>query len=255
MWRDGQPKATYIYRLLGAGSLDEKVLQRQELKASMATALNASSSGGGGSSSSAPAGGGARFSQDELRALFALDPSRVGGGTCDTADVMNRAHSQATLAAAASSSATASSSGASLTVVPPPPRHLHWAPFTGPASLADAALRRAVEAVGGTAGGDASGASSSSSSSTAAARGGGVVYVRTVLFNQPGAAGWRGDGDGNVGGSSGDGGGGAEGSSSSSSASAAAPAPGAAVAASTAAWLAQLEGDLQLSDSSAEGDE
>ena len=39
MWRDGQRKRVYVYRLLTAGSIEEKVYQRQLAKQGLSNAL------------------------------------------------------------------------------------------------------------------------------------------------------------------------------------------------------------------------
>ena len=190
VWRDGQPKHTFIYRLLCANTLEEKVLQRQALKEAMASALGqgGKASGGGKGGKDGGGEGGARFSQDELRALFQLDPDRCVPGSCDTAAIMNRAYSQATIGVDGSVKGPGGKGAAAV------PKSLQWSPYAGPDSIADSVLRQAAQAVGNdnNAASGSGSSSSSSSSSSSAANSGGVVYVKTVLINQPGAAGGEG---------------------------------------------------------------
>jgi len=61
VWRDGQKKQCYVYRFLAAGTIEEKVYQRQLSKEALSDVV-------GG----APAGGEAAFSSEELRDLFKL---------------------------------------------------------------------------------------------------------------------------------------------------------------------------------------
>ncbi|WIA39238.1 hypothetical protein OEZ86_005361 [Tetradesmus obliquus] len=69
VWREGQKKRVWIYRLLIAGSIEEKVLQRQLAKQGLSEALVDD------------VGQQVRtFSRDELRSLFRVDPTTP----CDT---------------------------------------------------------------------------------------------------------------------------------------------------------------------------
>ena len=70
-WRDGQKKKCYLYRLFAAGSIEEKVFQRQLSKESLQNVVN----GEGTLEQSA-------MSKEELRRLFALD----AGTRSDTHD-------------------------------------------------------------------------------------------------------------------------------------------------------------------------
>ncbi|WFD33164.1 helicase [Malassezia sp. CBS 17886] len=66
--RDGQQKPCYTYRLLLAGSMDEKIYQRQSIKMGLSDSLV-------GSTASAPADASSAvnsFSQEELRDIFAF---------------------------------------------------------------------------------------------------------------------------------------------------------------------------------------
>ena len=90
IWRSGQKKRCYIYRLLMTGTIDEKIFQRQLSKTEVADEIGrrpaAGSMGRGGG---AQKGGGARstkrnFTPDELRKLFKLHEATV----CETAELM-----------------------------------------------------------------------------------------------------------------------------------------------------------------------
>jgi SNF2 family DNA or RNA helicase len=125
VWRDGQRKHTYIYRLFAAHSMEEKILQRQLLKEGVASALGQ----GGGSGGDGGAGGGegvgaggaggkggkgggegssVTFSRAELRELFTMNPDTPAAvAPCDTYRVMRASYSHAAAAAAAASAARA----------------------------------------------------------------------------------------------------------------------------------------------------
>ena len=47
IWRDGQKKDVYIYRLLSTGTVEEKIFQRQILKQEFASVLKNSTNKGG----------------------------------------------------------------------------------------------------------------------------------------------------------------------------------------------------------------
>ena len=74
VWRDGQQKPVFLYRLLTAGTLEERIYQRSIFKGEVAAVVGA----GGRSGSS--------FSAEELRALF----SYVPGCICGTAELITR---------------------------------------------------------------------------------------------------------------------------------------------------------------------
>ena len=109
VWRDGQRKTCHIYRLLttgasrtgaslhqtaasgyprpheesccslaGAGTIDEKIYQRQLTKNEMADAMHQAAGAGAKAS---------RFTREELRALF----SPVAATDCDTRDLLQAA--------------------------------------------------------------------------------------------------------------------------------------------------------------------
>jgi SNF2 family DNA or RNA helicase len=76
VWRDGQTRPVTIYRLLAAGTVEEKVFQRQLLKRAEAEAAGVGDGAGDGGEflrgdESAGIGGG-KFSRDELGALVAF---------------------------------------------------------------------------------------------------------------------------------------------------------------------------------------
>ena len=61
VWRDGQRRPVTIYRLLAAGTIEEKVYQRQLAKGALADVVGAEQRGSAD-----------RFTQAELRELFTL---------------------------------------------------------------------------------------------------------------------------------------------------------------------------------------
>ena len=81
VWRDGQLRPVTIYRLLAAGTVEEKVFQRQILKHAEACAAGVGDGGDGGreflAGESATGGGGGKFSRDELAALVAFSSVAV----------------------------------------------------------------------------------------------------------------------------------------------------------------------------------
>lgn len=72
VWRDGQKREVFIYRLLTAGSIEEKIFQRQIMKGEVAALV--SNTGDGDSRS---------FTSKELKELFILHETR-----CHTFDIM-----------------------------------------------------------------------------------------------------------------------------------------------------------------------
>eukprot|EP00892_Ulva_mutabilis_P003145 jgi/Ulvmu1/12831/UM098_0013.1 len=88
IWRDGQKKPCYIYRLLVTGLIDEKIFQRQLYKGGLSGVVGDGGSApaaAGGKSSKQKGGGG--FSKDELRKLFSMNEET----DCDTRDVLSAA--------------------------------------------------------------------------------------------------------------------------------------------------------------------
>jgi hypothetical protein len=78
VWRDGQTRPVTIYRLLAAGTVEEKVFQRQILKHAEATAAGLGDSGGGGGEFlRGNTGGGGKFSRDELGDLVAFSSASM----------------------------------------------------------------------------------------------------------------------------------------------------------------------------------
>ncbi len=47
VWRDGQKKRVFVYRLLSTGTIEEKVYQRQLSKEGLQTVVNSDAKGGG----------------------------------------------------------------------------------------------------------------------------------------------------------------------------------------------------------------
>lgn len=74
VWRDGQKKKVYIYRLLCTGTIDEKVYQRQVSKQGLSTAVIDSNAEDADEN----------FTSDELRALFVYK----GDTICETHDLL-----------------------------------------------------------------------------------------------------------------------------------------------------------------------
>jgi len=77
--RDGQKRPCFIYRLLMAGGLDEKIWQRQVTKLGLASSVLDGGGGGGGQGKSTNS-----FTRDELRDLFRLDE----GERCQTHELI-----------------------------------------------------------------------------------------------------------------------------------------------------------------------
>ena len=106
IWRSGQQKRCYIYRLLMTGTIDEKIFQRQLSKTEVADEIGRRPAAGRGER--ARKGSGARstkrnFTPDELRKLFKLHEATV----CETAELMAKkrrgtSFAEPALAAAAS---------------------------------------------------------------------------------------------------------------------------------------------------------
>ena len=138
VWRDGQKKHTYIYRLVSAFSLEEKVFQRQLLKGDMSTAIGFDSGAGGCSSETSTSS----FSRAELQSLFDMDTT--GGAGVDGATPYD-CDTYKTLGGRERGSAGASGG----TSVRPPGARPHltdsWPAYDGPRSLADVRLAAAAE--------------------------------------------------------------------------------------------------------------
>lgn len=127
---DGQQRPCFIYRLACTATIDEKILQRQLLKADVAGALG---HGDGGRSGS----GGAGLSRAELLELFALDPRVTPAEGCDTRRMLlARAAATGAGAAAGRGDAVARLSDA-------------WPAWGGVAALADDPPAAAASAVCG----------------------------------------------------------------------------------------------------------
>ena len=85
VWRDGQKKECFIYRLLCTGTIEEKILQRQMKKLGIATAIGEDTSKSG-----------LQLSHDDLRELFEICPGEEVVGHCDTQQSLSKAESTAT---------------------------------------------------------------------------------------------------------------------------------------------------------------
>ncbi|GLI69784.1 hypothetical protein VaNZ11_014442, partial [Volvox africanus] len=77
IWRDGQTKACFVYRLLTTGTIEEKVYQRQLMKADLASATVVGATAGGSCK-------GGKFTREELRQLFSLNTNTAS----DTRDLL-----------------------------------------------------------------------------------------------------------------------------------------------------------------------
>jgi len=73
VWRDGQKKRVFVYRFLSAGTIEEKVYQRQLSKEGLQNLVDAKGKLDA-----------ANLPKEELRRLFALRPTH-----CDTHDGLN----------------------------------------------------------------------------------------------------------------------------------------------------------------------
>lgn len=91
VWRDGQKRRVHVYRLVTAGSIEEKVFQRQVTKQGLGGDVlsdNPANGGGNSSSSSSESAslsttsgyGRFHFTAEELKDLFSYNPASV----CDT---------------------------------------------------------------------------------------------------------------------------------------------------------------------------
>ena len=76
VWRDGQRHRTYVYRLLAAGSIEEKIFQRQVNKQGLTGAVVDAKLG----DNQMPA-----FDTEQLRRLFHLDEKTL----CETHDLLD----------------------------------------------------------------------------------------------------------------------------------------------------------------------
>lgn len=95
VWREGQRKPVFIYRLLSTGTIDEKIYQRQMSKEALGNAILRDEDGAEEASA---------FSKEDLRDIFSLNSGTVSdthdllqcsclGGTCKKAAVRIRVHS------------------------------------------------------------------------------------------------------------------------------------------------------------------
>lgn len=98
VWRDGQKKRVFVYRLLSTGTIEEKIFQRQLFKGELQTALG-SDSGGNASvqtmkTEGVLAGKEGNFSAEQLRDLFRYD-GKVE--FCETLQVLERSQIESKL--------------------------------------------------------------------------------------------------------------------------------------------------------------
>lgn len=66
VWRDGQTKPCYIYRMIATGSIEEKIFQRQTHKKALSNSVVDQEEDGE-----------RHFTQDDLRDLFSLDEKTI----------------------------------------------------------------------------------------------------------------------------------------------------------------------------------
>lgn len=94
VWRDGQKKSVFVYRLIATGTIEEKMYQRQIFKSELQTAINLHSAGDAGPESTVEgtnltgSSKNTNFNTEELKELF-----QYCGGTvefCDTLEVLAR---------------------------------------------------------------------------------------------------------------------------------------------------------------------
>ena len=72
VWRDGQRHRVHVYRLVTAGSIEEKIYQRQVTKQGLGVVSDSD-------------GGKFHFTRDELKDLFSFNPD----ATCDTHELLD----------------------------------------------------------------------------------------------------------------------------------------------------------------------
>lgn len=84
VWRDGQKKRVYIYRLLCTGTIEEKIFQRQLFKGELQSAIGNGKDGSFGQQTEGKEG---NFKVEELRDIFQYNRNV---DFCDTLDVLER---------------------------------------------------------------------------------------------------------------------------------------------------------------------
>lgn len=98
IWRDGQSKPVFVYRLLATGTIEEKIFQRQLFKGELQVVIDSSNDDqcavdSFGSKISSELGRDVNFSASELRNLFHYDGNNID--LCDTLRVLERSHAYA----------------------------------------------------------------------------------------------------------------------------------------------------------------
>lgn len=96
VWRDGQKKKVFVYRLISTGTIEEKIYQRQIFKGELQQAVNLHSAEGSemmstGSNEKTRSRHDINFNTDELKELFEYNGSTVE--YCDTLGVLARSSS------------------------------------------------------------------------------------------------------------------------------------------------------------------
>ena len=82
IWRDGQKKPCFVFRLLTAGTIEERVYQRQLMKSDLATAtIDLKASKGGRIET-------VGLHHEDLKELFAIEPPASNAHGCDTMNLL-----------------------------------------------------------------------------------------------------------------------------------------------------------------------
>lgn len=92
VWRDGQKKPVFVYRLLCTGTIEEKIFQRQLFKGELQSAVDGEASTRNGKGKDLSGAGEGNFSAEQLRDLF-----QYNGNTefCETLKVLERSQLEA----------------------------------------------------------------------------------------------------------------------------------------------------------------
>lgn len=98
IWRDGQAKPVFVYRLLATGTIEEKIFQRQLFKGELQVAINSSNGdenveGASANNIVSNHSKDINFSSSELRNLFQYEGNRTV--LCDTLKVLERSRDDA----------------------------------------------------------------------------------------------------------------------------------------------------------------
>jgi len=122
IWRDGQLKPVFIYRLIATGTIEERIFQRQQMKISSGQGVLKES--GSKRNSTLQKGS---FSREQLKQLFEYQ----AGTDCDTYDLLQRSNEN-------------ESSFSNV----PAECGTEWKRYSGPGIIVDPPVREAIEVVG-----------------------------------------------------------------------------------------------------------